>query len=31
MSSRQRRHLEEAIESGKKIAMARFFAAHEDA
>jgi len=30
MSTRQRRLLEESIESGKKVAMARFFSEHED-
>jgi aryl-alcohol dehydrogenase-like predicted oxidoreductase len=31
MSARQRRKLSESIESGKKLAMARFFESHEDA
>ena len=31
MSSRQRRRLEQSIESGKKLAMEQFFADHEDA
>jgi hypothetical protein len=30
MSTRQRHKLEQSIESGKKVAMERFFAAHED-
>lgn len=30
MSSRQRRKLEESIESGRKLAMAQFFSSHED-
>jgi hypothetical protein len=30
MSTRQRRRLEQSIESGKKVAMAKFFSAHED-
>lgn len=30
LSPRQRRKLEESIESGRKLAMARFFASHED-
>jgi len=30
MSTRQRRRLEESIESGKKVAMEQFFSAHED-
>jgi hypothetical protein len=30
MSTRQRQQLEESIESGRKLAMQRFFAAHQD-
>jgi hypothetical protein len=30
MSTRQRRQLEESIESGRKLAMHQFFSMHED-
>jgi hypothetical protein len=31
MSARQRRHLEESIESGHKLSMRQFFCDHQDA